>query len=465
MIDNKLAIKILDKLNSGGASFSEIYIQKSISNSIRLEDGKIENSNSGFDFGCGLRVWKGESTFYGYVDSIEEGRLIEAAGVLSAAGKSSGIGKIIDLNNGLVSAESSYHISISKNPDTIKADSKKDILQNINRICREYNNKIVQVTASISDLEEEIYTANSYGNQSGQKIVKVFLSVNVVAAKGEAIRTGYQSLAGTSGYEVLDNGGAEHAAEEASRIAITMLDAVDAPAGVLPAVIGPAFGGVIFHEACGHGLEADAILKDATVFKGMTGKKIASDAVTAIDDSTMPHHWGSYKFDGEGVPSQSTILIKDGILENFIYDLRTAGKLKKEPTGNGRRQSYRHIPIPRMSNTYIAAGKSKKSDLIASIKKGIYAKEFAGGQVDPATGDFVFGISEGYLIENGKTGPPIKGATFIGNGPDILKKIEAVADDLDYAPGFCGKQGQSMANEVGQPTMKISGITVGGTGS
>lgn len=465
MIDNKLAIKILGILNSGGASFSEIYIQKRISNSIRLEDGKIENSNSGFDFGCGLRVWKGESTFYGYVDSIEKDRLIEAAKVLSAAGKSSGTGRILDPGSGLRPARSSYNISISKHPDKMAADSRKDILLNTNRICREYNSKIIQVTAAISDLEEEIYTANSYGNQSSQKVVKVFLSVNAVAGKGREIRTGYKSLARTAGYEVLNGGAVEYAAGEASRIAITMLDAVDAPTGALPVVIGPAFGGVIFHEACGHGLEADAVLKDATVFKDMTGKKIASDIVTAIDDSTLPYHWGSYKFDGEGIPSKKTTLIKDGILVNFIHDLRSSKKLNEEPTGNGRRQSYRHVPIPRMSNTYIAAGSSKKEDLIASVKKGIYAKEFAGGQVDPATGDFVFGISEGYLIENGKVGAPIKGATLIGNGPDILKKIEAVADDIDFAPGFCGKQGQSMANEVGQPTIKISGITVGGTGS
>lgn len=465
MIDNKLAIKILGILNSGGASFSEIYIQKRISNSIRLEDGKIENSNSGFDFGCGLRVWKGESTFYGYVDSIEKDRLIEAAKVLSAAGKSSGAGRILDLSSGLIAARSSYNVSISKYPDKMAADSKKDILLNTNRICREYNSKITQVTAAISDLEEEIYTANSYGNQSSQKVVKVFLSINAVAKKGGEIRTGYKSLAQTAGYEVFDGGAAQHIAEEASRIAITMLDAVDAPTGELPVVIGPAFGGVIFHEACGHGLEADAVLKDATVFKDMIGKKIASDIVTAIDDSTQPYHWGSYKFDGEGIPSKRTTLIKDGILVNFIHDLRSSKKLGEEPTGNGRRQSYRHVPIPRMSNTYIAAGSSKEEDLIASVEKGIYAKEFAGGQVDPATGDFVFGISEGYLIENGKAGPPIKGATLIGNGPDILKKIEAIADNLDFAPGFCGKQGQSMANEVGQPTIKISKITVGGTGS
>ena len=202
------------------------------------------------------------------------------------------------------------------------------------------------------------------------KVVKVFLSVNAVAAERDMIRTGYKSLARTMGYEILDGKAAEKAAGEASRIAITMLDSIDAPVGELPVVIGPAFGGVIFHEACGHGLEADAILKDATVFKSKTGKKIASDVVTAIDDSTMPGHWGSYSFDGEGISSQRTVLIKDGILQTFLYDLRTAGKLKEKPTGNGRRQSYRHVPIPRMSNTYIAPGKSKKTGSYFLCQKG-----------------------------------------------------------------------------------------------
>ncbi len=464
MIDNRLTLRILDILNSGGAAFCEIYVQKKISNSLRLEDGQIENSNSGFDMGCGLRLWHHGSTFYGYVDSLEEGRLVEAARILSAAGKSSGGGKVLDLNRELRTSGSSYNAAVKKHPSRTPAAIKKDILKLVDDACRGYDKSIIQVTAGISDMEEEVYTANSLGSQSGHSVVKVFLSINAVAARKDIIRTGYKSLARTMGYEMLDGGKAGHAAREASRIAVTMLDAVDAPTGELPVVIGPAFGGVIFHEACGHGLEADAILKDATVFKSKTGKKIASDAVTAIDDSTMAHHWGSYAYDGEGIPCQETVLIKDGVLESFLYDLRTAKKLGKETTGNGRRQSYRHVPIPRMSNTYIAAGNAGREDLIASVKKGIYAREFAGGQVDPATGDFVFGISEGYLLENGKVGAPIKNATLIGNGPRILKKIEAVADDLDFAPGFCGKQGQSLANEVGQPTIKVSAITVGGTG-
>jgi len=465
LIAKNTALKVLGTLNSGGASFSEIYIQKRISNSLKLEDSRIENSNSGYDMGCGLRIWMGESTYYGYVDSVDEKKLINAARILGAAGKSSGTGKIFDLNRDLVQAPSNYNISILKYPSATGANVKKDILMAVDGACRGYDKHIIQVSTAISDIEEEIYTANSFGQESFQKVVKVFLSVNAVAKRESIIRTGYKSLAKTSGYEAIDIVKAESIAREASRIAITMLDAVDAPVGALPVVIGPAFGGVIFHEACGHGLEADSVIKDASVFKGKEGKKIASSVVTAIDDPSMPHHWGSFKFDGEGYPSSPVVLIKDGILESFIYDLKTSKKLEHERTANGRRQSFRHVPVPRMTNTYIARGSEKPETLIESVKKGIFAREFAGGQVDPATGDFVFGISEGYLIESGRVGRPIKGATLIGNGPDILKKIEAVADDLDFAPGFCGKQGQSIANEVGQPTIKISKITVGGTGS
>jgi len=424
LIEKDTALKVLGTLSSGGASFSEIYIQKSISNSLKLEDSRIENSNSGYDMGCGLRVWIGDGTYYAYVDSIEEKKLIEAAKILSAAGKSSTTGKLFDLNRDLRQAPSKYKANILKNPSTTEANEKKDILVAVDMVCRGYDKHIIQVTTSLSDIEEEVYTANSYGDESFQKVVKVFLSVNAVAKKGSDIRTGYKSLAKTSGYEAISISKARGIAKEASRIAITMLDAVDAPMGALPVVIGPAFGGVIFHEACGHGLEADSVIKDASVFKGKEGKKIASDIVTAIDDPTMPNHWGSFKFDGEGYPSLPVTLIKDGVLKSFIYDLRSSKKLEKGRTSNGRRQSFRHVPIPRMTNTYIARGTEKPENLIESVKKGIFAKEFAGGQVDPATGDFVFGISEGYLIESGRLGKPIKGATLIGNGPDILKRLK-----------------------------------------
>ncbi len=461
MIKDELAKRVLNTLLGSGADFSEIFIQKSISSSLRLEDSKIENSSSGYELGCGLRLWIGDSTFYAYVDSLERDKLLNAARILSSAVEGSSCLKVLNITQ----TKGSYHTKVEKNPAQVNQDIRKDILELVDKNSRDFSSAIMQVTSNLSDAQQEIYTANSYGASSYQQEVKTFLAVSVVARKGKNIRTGYKSLARTSGYEAFDFKKPEDLAVEASSIAVGMLDAVNAPAGELPVVIGPAFGGVIFHEACGHGLEADAILKGASVFKGKLGKKIASDIVTAVDDSTIKYRWGSYKFDGEGCPSSKTVLIKDGILQNYIYDLRTSRKLKAKQTGNGRRQSFRDVPLPRMSNTYIAGGNQDSKSIIKSVNKGIYAKEFAGGQVDPATGDFVFGISEGYLIENGKIGFPIKDATLIGSGPDILKKIEAVGNDLDFAPGFCGKGGQSISNEVGQPTIKVSKITIGGTGN
>ncbi len=459
MIEKKTAKKILDILKKSGGDFSEIFAQKRVSNNLRLEDRKIENSNSGFEIGCGLRLISKDSTFYAYVDSLEKEPLLNAAKVLSAAVSEKSKGSVLDLNE----RKSNYKIKVSSHPFNVGQQYKKEILDEMDQSARQYNSSIIQVTATISDMEEEVFIANSEGFFSIDSIVKVFTAVNVVAKKGNEIRTGYESLAKTKGYEIFSDKKPGDIAIEASRMAVTMLDAVNAPAGSMAAVIGNAFGGVIFHEACGHGLEADSIIKDASVFKGKIGKKIASSVVTAVDDCTLPFHWGSYSFDSEGFPSGKNVLIEEGVLKGYLSDYKSSIKMGMKQTGNGRRQSYKDIPVPRMSNTYIDKGKNTKDEIIKSVTKGVFAKEFAGGQVDPATGDFVFGISEGYLIENGKICEPIKGATLIGNGPDILMKIEAVGQDLDFAPGFCGKAGQSVSNEVGQPTILIGSITVGGT--
>jgi TldD protein len=459
LIEKRVVKKILNILLGNGADFSEIFVQKKAFNNLRLEDSKIENSTSGSELGCGLRVWTGESTFYAYIDSIKEDKLINAARVLSSAVNGSSQVKVLNLTE----AKSSYDISIKKAPSAIQPDNKIKILRLIDGESRNFSSHIVQVTSVLSDVEEEIFVANSYGFFSSEKSVRTLLGLSIVAKRGNDVGTAYKSIGRTCGYELFEKENLAELAVKTSGVAVTMLDAVDAPAGELPVVIGPAFGGVIFHEACGHGLEADAVLKGASVFKDKIGKKIASEVVTAIDDSTIEYRWGSYKFDGEGFPSCRTVLIKDGILQSYINDLKTSRKMGESQTGNGRRQSYRYIPYPRMSNTYIDRGIEEPESIIGSVNKGIYAKEFAGGQVDPVTGNFVFGISEGYLIEGGKISFPIKDATLIGNGPDILKKIEAVGNNLDFAPGFCGKNGQSVPNEVGQPTIKVSKITVGGT--
>jgi len=459
MINKTLTKKILNTLLKTGGNFSEIFAQKKEVNNIRLEDGRIENSSSGFEIGCGLRLIYKDTTFYAYVDSLQQEIVLNAAKILSAAVNEAAKINVLNLNN----VYGIYVAPIKKHPPDIIQEDKKEILLSVDKFARSYSHNIMQVSSNLSDLEEEIYIANSEGIVCHDNNTKVMLSVSVVAQEKKEIRTGYKSLARTSGYEIFDFEKPSVISEEASRIAVTMLKAVNAPSGSQQVVIGPAFGGVIFHEACGHGLEADAILKDASVFKDKIGKKIANKIITAIDDATIPYHWGSYAFDGEGFPSQENVLIKDGILQNYIFDYKTAMKMKKRQTGNGRRQSYRDIPIPRMSNTYLAKGKEDADSILKSVKKGIYAKEFSGGQVDPAIGDFVFGISEGYMIEDGVVTQPIKGATLIGNGPEVLNKIEAIGNNLDFAPGFCGKGGQSASNEVGQPTILVREITIGGT--
>ena len=461
MINKATAKKVLNQLLGRGGQFGELFIQKKVSNNLRLDDNKIENSSSGFEIGCGLRLIYKDSTYYGFVDSVEEAKLIESAKILSFAVNSSNINIPLDLNE----SKSSYNIKIFNYPDKVLPEIKKQILLSVNSKARNKSKNIYQVTAVLSDLEEEVLIANSDGFYSKNFLVKTFLAVSIIAVKGSEVRTGYKSLAKTKGFELFNEKKPEDVAYEAATMAINMLDAVNAPVGIQPVVIGPGFGGVIFHEACGHGLEADAIVKNASVFKDKLGCRIASEIVTAIDDPTLKYHWGSYKFDNEGYPSQRNVLIENGILKSYLLDVKSSKKLNLPQTGNGRRQSYRDIPFPRMSNTFIDNGIEKPDTLLSSVKKGIYAKEFSGGQVDPATGDFVFGISEGYMIENGKLGYPIKGATLIGNGPEILGKIEAVGNDLDYSPGFCGKNGQSITNEVGQPTIKVSSITVGGTGA
>ncbi|MCL6087553.1 MAG: TldD/PmbA family protein [Actinobacteria bacterium] len=460
MIDKKTAKKVLDKLLESGGSFGEIFIQQKVLNNFRLDDNKIENASSGFENGCGLRLIYKDSTYYAFIDSREKEKLLESAKILSAAVNNSNINRALNLND----SASSYNISILKYPDKVLPDEKKSILTEVNNTARNKSSNIIQVTATLFDSEEEILIANSEGVYASYFSVKAFLAVSTIAAKDREIRTGYKSFAKTRGFELFEEKKPADIAAQSADMAINMLDAVNAPSGILPVVIGNGFGGVIFHEACGHGLEADAIIKNASVFKDKIGKKIASDMVTATDDSTLAYHWGSYKFDSEGCPSARNVLIEKGILTSYLLDIKSARKLNMSLTGNGRRQSYRDIPFPRMSNTFIENGNEDPEIIISSVKKGIYAKEFSGGQVDPATGDFVFGISEGYLIDNGKLSNPIKGATLIGNGPEILNKIEAIGNDLDYAPGFCGKNGQSVTNEVGQPTIKISAITVGGTG-
>jgi TldD protein len=321
---------------------------------------------------------------------------------------------------------------------------------------------VSQVSAGYNEDHREVQIANSEGLLVADDRTRVRLGVQVVAQREGRVETGSESLAGHAGFELF-RGDSAAIAEQAAERALTMLGARPAPAGPTTVVVGNGFGGVLFHEATGHGLEADAVQKRASVYAGKLGERLASSIVVAYDDGSLPGEWGTDAIDDEGTPSQSTRVLDEGKLCFYLYDLTRARKDGSRSTGNGRRQSFRHLPIPRMTNTYIAPGAAAPEEIIGEVKRGVFAKSFAGGQVEPATGNFVFGVSEGYLIENGRVTAPLKGVTLLGNSLDVLQKIDAVGNDLAFKSGFCGKDGQQVPVGTGQPTVRISTLTVGGT--
>jgi TldD protein len=294
---------------------------------------------------------------------------------------------------------------------------------------------------------------------------RIRLSVSAVAGRDDTIQTGFHGPAGLAGAEFIDANPPARTAEVAARRAITMLDAVPAPAGETAVVLAPGMGGVLFHEAVGHPLEADIVDKEASVYRGRIGERLASEIVSGVDDATVPNAWGSFSFDDEGAPAQRTVLFEDGVLRAWLYDRLRAEKDGVPSTGNGRRQSYAHPPIPRMTNTYILNGSSSPEEIVSGTERGVFVTALAGGQTNPATGDFVFGCAEAYLIERGETTTPVRGANLIGRAIEVMSSVDAISSDFDIWPGMCGKDGQSVPVGSGSPTLRISRITVGGTGA
>ncbi len=323
---------------------------------------------------------------------------------------------------------------------------------------------MIQVRVGYGEARRQVEIFNSDGRTAADDRTRVRLSAQVVARRGERVETGGDTRGGHAGFELLATN-PEEVADKAARRALTLLDAVDAPTGRLPVVVGNGFGGVLLHEAVGHGLEADAVQKGASVYAGRLGEQLAPELVTALDDGSRTNDWGSDGVDDEGTPTRPTTILEDGRLTSYLYDLVCARRDGVESTGNGRRESFRHLPVPRMTNTFFAPGDATPEDLIGGVERGLYAVSFGGGQVEPATGDFVFGVSEGYLIEGGKVTAPVRGATLVGNGLEALRLIDGIAADLEIATGYCGKGGQSVPAGVGQPHVRIRELTVGGTAS
>jgi TldD protein len=461
MLDRDLVAEVLRAARRRGGAFAEVFVEERSSTSIRLDDGKVEELTTGIDRGAGVRVAVGTTYGYAFSNRLDRDSLLQAAEAASAALTGDASGPVVDLTT----REGTGTNRAERPAADVPAATKVEWLREVDDAARGYSPEVSQVVGVYGDSLQRRLIAASDGRWVEEDRPRIRLVAQIVAKRDGTIQTGHYGPAACAGVEFLDRFSPRTIAETAADRAVTMLDSVPAPAGEMTAVLGPGAGGVLFHEAVGHPLEADAIDKDASVYVGKIGERCASELIDGVDDATIPNGWGSFDFDDEGAPSQRTVLFEGGVLQGFLYDRLRAEKDGVPSTGNGRRDGYSSPPIPRMTNTNILNGTSKPEDLIASTERGVFVVNLGGGQVNPASGDFVFGVSLGYLIENGEVTTPVRGANLIGRAMDIMQGVDAVADDFDTWEGVCGKDGQSAPVGSGSPTLRISKITVGGTGA
>ena len=458
MLEKSLVEKILNEALSTGGDFAEIFVEKKNNCGLFMIDGKIESSLSGRDFGIGIRIFKDLYSVYGYTNDMTEENLLKTARKIAEAVK----GTRADITINLLKQDIENYNKIEIYPETVLKKNKIDIMRRGYAAAKEYDSEISQVRVSYSDSKQNILVANSEGIWAEDERVRGRIRIESVASNGTEMQTGSMGPGASKGFEFFEKMDVESYGREASRIAKTILHADYSPSGKMPVIIDNGFGGVIFHEACGHGLEATSVAKGNSVFAGKIGEMIASPVVSAVDDGTIPNEWGTINIDDEGTPSRRNLLIENGILKGYMVDKLNGRRMGMASTGSGRRESYKYAPTSRMTNTFILNGKSSLNEMISSVEKGIYAKYMGGGSVNPATGNFNFAVMEGYLIENGKITSPVRGATLIGSGSEILKKIEMVGNNLAYGQGMCGSVSGSICTNVGQPAIKVSEITVGG---
>jgi TldD protein len=451
-------VRVLETALAGGGEYGDIYLEEVLRTGISLVDGKVESVEYGIHRGGGVRVLSNWKTGYAFCDSWEEDELrkvAEVAARISQAGSPTKVGELTARSGRGVT---SYEISA----DEVEASKKVDIAVHADRVARAYDPSITQVRVNYTDEMKRVLICTSEGVLVRQETPLLWITLNTLAQQGSKRSPGYLRKSKKIGFEYMTPEFVEETAREAARQAVDMLEAGDAPRGEIPVIIGSG-GGVVFHEAVGHGLEADGVEKGTSFYTGMVGERVGSEQVTIVDDGSIANLRGSFDFDDEGTPSQRNVLIEKGILKGYINDRLTAWRLGAEPTGNGRRQSYQHYPLVRMTNTLLMPGQQSPEEIIEATSGGIYARHLGGGEVDTATGNFTFGVREAYLIENGKITSPVRGATLMGNGPEILKRIDMVADDIAYWPGTCGK-GQWVPVSSGAPTLRITSINVGGRG-
>lgn len=460
MLNKALIEDVLQAALETGGDFSEIFVEDRYTNQMSLRNSRLESNLSGRDYGIGVRVFHGFQSVYAYTnDSSREG-LLKAARTAAKAikDKQDGETTVIPLVKETIQTLNPIEIM----PSQVDKSRKLTMMKKANDIARNYSDDIVQVMVSLLDEEQNVLVANSEGKYAEDQRVRSRMGISSIASDGTDMQTGHYVPGAHQGFEFIENLDLDFYAKESARIATTMLYADPAPSGKFPVIIDNEFGGVIFHEACGHGLEATAVAKNASVFANKMGEKVASDLVTYIDDGTLKNEWGSINIDDEGEKARKNVLIENGILKGYLIDKLNGRRMKMEPTGSSRRESYKFAPTSRMTNTYIAPGKSTPEEIISNTEHGIYAKYMGGGSVNPGTGDFNFAVDEAYLVKNGKIDKPLRGATLIGNGATTIQNIDMVGNNLGHGAGMCGASSGSLPVNVGQPMVRVSDITVGG---
>ncbi len=454
--------RTLGKIMTPGIDYADLYFQYSRHESWALDEGMVKSGSYGIDQGVGVRAVSGEKTGFAYSDELTGSALLDAAtAARSIAVGGSQEGSIAVRNGGRVIPLYQPLDPLDSMPD----QDKVALLRKVEQMARDADQRVAQVMVSLAGVQDTIMVARSDGLLAADIRPLVRMNVSVIVEQDGRREQGSSGGGGRHGMQYfIEQDRVGEYAREAVRQALVNLEAQDAPAGEMTVVLGPGWPGILLHEAIGHGLEGDFNRKGTSTFSGRIGEKVASSLCTVVDDGTLPNRRGSLTIDDEGEAGKNTVLIEDGVLKGYMQDQLNARLMGMEPTGNGRRESYAHLPMPRMTNTYMLPGKQKPEEIIASVDKGLYAVNFGGGQVDITSGKFVFSASEAYMIENGKVTYPVKGATLIGNGPDVLTRVSMLGDDLelDSGVGVCGKEGQSVPVGVGQPTMRIDGLTVGG---
>lgn len=460
MISKEIATQVLEKCLITGADFAEIFEEDSITNNISVLDDKVENILGGRDYGIGIRIFKGLKSVYAYTNDNSLSSLLDTAYKAALAlGKIQGDKSIILNNQRLL--KNLHPIKI--HPNSVDCQDKIKVMKRAYKSAKDFHTDISKVSIGYLDKEQNVLIANTEGLYTEDTRIRTRLMINAIASSETENQTGTQNPGRLMGFEMFkEEVDPEYHAREAAKTAHIMLNAKNCPAGKMPVAIDNGFGGVIFHEACGHSLEATSVAKGNSVFADKLGKQIASTKITAIDDGTMKNHWGSSNIDDEGTPTQKNILIENGVLKSYMVDKLNARRMNCEVTGSSRRQSYKFEPTSRMTNTYIAPGTDKIEDIIKSIDYGLYAKKMGGGSVNPVTGEFNFAVSEGYLVKNGEIVEPVRGASLIGKGSEVLMDIDMVSDNVAQAEGMCGSKSGSIPVNVGQPMIRVKSITVGG---